>query len=117
MAAIERFRRGWHINTLLTSDELQATASAAGFAHESTHELSSYLELRRPRDRVIAALVAPAGWLPWRWTHLDPLLGGTALQTCLANGWIEYEVAVSGNGGPLKIVGPTSLLPRIIREP
>lgn len=91
---IERFCRGWHINTLLTGDEVQQLAHAAGFAHESTMDLSPYLELRRPRDRAIAALLAPAAWLPWRWTRLDPLLGGTALQTCLANGWLGYDVMV-----------------------
>jgi tocopherol O-methyltransferase len=94
VAAIDRFCRGWHINTMLTSEELRATAHAAGFAHESSRDLSPYLELRRPRDLVIAALVTPVGWLPWRWTRLDPLLGGTALQTCLANGWIAYELTV-----------------------
>lgn len=93
-AAIERFCRGWHINALLTSEELVATASAAGFAHESTQDLSPYLELRRPRDRAIAALVTLVSWLPWRSTRLDPLLGGTALQACLANGWVGYAMTV-----------------------
>lgn len=93
-AAVDRFRCGWHVNALLTADELRETAEAAGFVHQSSHDLTPYLELRRPRDRVIAALVASVSRLPWRWTRLDPLIGGTALQTCLVNGWIGYELMV-----------------------
>lgn len=93
-AAIERFCRGWHVNTLLTPDELRARAAAAGLAWESTEDLTPYLELGRPRDRLIAALTAPARWLPIRSTRLDPLLGGTALQTCLSKGWMGYELTV-----------------------
>lgn len=92
--AIERFCRGWHINSLLTPGELRTRADAAGFTWESTEDLTPYLELGRPRDRLIAALVAPARWLPFRWTRLDPLLGGTALQTCLSKGWMGYELTV-----------------------
>ena len=91
---IERFERGWHVNSLLTQDELRRAASAAGFAHEATTHLSPYLELRRLRDRAIAALVAVVGWLPMRSTGLAPLIGGSALQTCLANGWIAYDLTV-----------------------
>jgi SAM-dependent methyltransferase len=91
---IERFERGWHVNSLLTQEELRRTASAAGFAHEATTDLSPYLELRRVRDRAIAMLVAIVGWLPMRSTRLAPLVGGSALQTCLANGWIAYDLTV-----------------------
>jgi SAM-dependent methyltransferase len=93
-AAIERFCRGWHINTFLTSDELVRLAHDAGFAHVSTEPLSAYLELNRPRDRAIAAFVAPLGRLPWRWARLDPMIGGAALRTCLTKGWIGYDFVV-----------------------
>jgi cyclopropane fatty-acyl-phospholipid synthase-like methyltransferase len=53
---IDRFTRGWHINTLLCRDELRELASATGFEHESTVDLSPALEIRRLRDRVINAL-------------------------------------------------------------
>lgn len=91
---IERFVRGWHVNALLTSDQLRSLAEDEGFHHESTERLTPYLELRRPRDLAIAALAAPFALLPWHWTRLDPLIGGTALQTCLANGWVEYDLTV-----------------------
>jgi len=97
---IARFTRGWHVNSLLTPAQLHAVAAAAGFTHSATTDLTSYLELRRPRDRAIAALAAIAGWIPaiasdtWLSMRLAPLLGGSALQTALSNRWIEYHFAV-----------------------
>jgi SAM-dependent methyltransferase len=93
-AAIQRFCRGWHVNTLLTPGELQDLADAAGFAHQSTTDLSRYVEIGRPRDRLVDALASPIERLPWRWTRLDPWLGGSALQTCLRNGWLGYDFVV-----------------------
>jgi len=92
--AVDRFARGWHVNTLVEAAELRRYAAAAGFDHVSTADLTPWLELGRPRDRAIAALAPVLAWLPGassRWAHL---LGGAALQECLANGWIAYEMAV-----------------------
>lgn len=86
---INRFARGWHLNSLLTPDALHALARAAGFVHESTLDLSPWLERPRVRDRVLDALL---GWLPLHKTSLGPVLGGTALQTCLRRGWTGYEL-------------------------
>jgi ubiquinone/menaquinone biosynthesis C-methylase UbiE len=92
--AIHRFKRGWHVNSLLPAGELQSLAREAGFEHESTDDLSSYLELRRPRDRVIDAAVAVVGRLPLEATRFGPLVGGSALQKSLARGWIGYDLMV-----------------------
>ena len=93
-AAIERFRRGWRINTLLYPSELVSLASAAGFEHEVTLDLSRYLELHRPRDRAVDALLTLIGWLPLESSRLGYLVGGSALQQCLARGWLGYDLAV-----------------------
>lgn len=90
--AVDRYRRGWHVNTLLTRDELLLLAEHAGFALESAVDLLPYLALNRPRDRFIAAVAAVAGWLPVRSAGGDSLVGGDALRTCLTNGWIGYEM-------------------------
>lgn len=92
--AMEQFRRGWHVNSLLTAAELQALAASAGFEHERTLDLSPYLELYRPRDRAVSVFLALFGWLPLRRTPLGHLVGGSALQKCLARGWIGYDLAV-----------------------
>jgi SAM-dependent methyltransferase len=92
--AMHRFRRGWHVNSLLEAGELRSLAGEGGFEHESTEDLSSYLELRRARDRVIDAAVAIFGWLPLEETRFGHLIGGSALQKSLAGGWIGYDLIV-----------------------
>ena len=91
---VERFCRGWHINSLLQPQELQQLAKAAGFDHHSTIDLTEYLEIGRPRDQAIALLACLFGWIPAMSNRFDHLLGGNALQTCLSRRWIGYELAV-----------------------
>jgi hypothetical protein len=67
-------------------------AHAAGFVHEYTFDLTPWLELGRPRDRVLAALVALVGWLPPARARMGHVVGGTALQRCLRRGWIGYDL-------------------------
>ena len=92
--AVERFVRGWRINALLDREELRTVAGAAGFEHESTTDLTPFLEMRRPRDRAIAAFASIAGRLPLYGGRFGPMLGGSALQTCLARGWVGYDLVV-----------------------
>jgi cyclopropane fatty-acyl-phospholipid synthase-like methyltransferase len=89
---VDRYRRGWHVNALLTRDRLVKLATEAGFAFESAIDLSPYLELNRPRDRALAILAALVGWLPLHLVGGDSLVGGNALRRCLVNGWIGYEM-------------------------
>ena len=90
-AMIERFRRGWQVNTLLDRAEVRARAHAAGFEHVSTDDLSPYLELHRVRDRVAGLMLRLFGTIPWVARRFDYLAGGIALQTCLARGWVGYD--------------------------
>ncbi len=90
---IEQFRRGWHVNTLIDRDDVRALARAAGFEHESTVDLSPYLEIRRLRDRAGQVMLRLFGSLPLVATRFDYLSGGSALQTCLERGWIGYDLA------------------------
>jgi SAM-dependent methyltransferase len=92
--AREQFCRGWHVNTLVSPEELQAMAARAGFGHVSTTDLTPYLELGRPRDRVIDVAAAIFGWLPLDNTRVGHLLGGSALQRGLKRGWLGYDLAV-----------------------
>ena len=91
---IGQFCQGWHINTLLQQDEVRDLARAAGFEHESTRDLSPYLQLDRTRDRMIGVLLPLLAWLPLERTSFAHLRGGRALRTCLHRGWIGYEMAV-----------------------
>ncbi|MDP2318488.1 MAG: class I SAM-dependent methyltransferase [Acidobacteriota bacterium] len=91
--AIERFCRGWHVNTLLDREALQELASKHGLVNDSTVDLSAYLELGRPRDRALKALLPLLQLLPLAAGRFDYLSGGSALQECLTQGWIAYEMA------------------------
>ena len=82
------------MNALLRSAELHALSSAAGFEHESTVDLSPYLEIGRVRDRGINVLLTLLGWLPPGLTRFEHLQGGSALQKALARGWVAYDFAV-----------------------
>ena len=90
--ALDRFARGWHINSLLTRDTLTRRARDAGFVQEEATDFTRWLELGRPRDRMVAALVAMFGWLPLEESRFGMLAGGSALQTCLRRGWIGYDL-------------------------
>ncbi len=90
--AIEGFRRGWRINTLIEREELQRLAAGGGFAHDSTANLTPHLELHRPRDWMIACLAGVVRWLPLD-GPLGHLTGGAALSRCLHRGWITYDLA------------------------
>lgn len=92
--AIGRFCRGWHVNSLLEREQAGALAAAAGFELVRTTDLTPYLELGRPRDRLFDVMAAALARLPLRFSQLDPFLGGSALQTCLRRGWVGYDLAV-----------------------
>ena len=96
--AIDEFTEGWHINTLLERDALIHLAREAGFEHESTHDLTPLLELNRVRDVAIAVGVALLKRVPFGLQRFDYAVGGAALQTCLARGWIAYELSVFKSG-------------------
>jgi hypothetical protein len=73
-------------------------AGEAGFVHESTLDLTPLLEIKRIRDRAIAGGVALLKRLPLNIDRFDYVIGGDALQTCLARGWIGYELSVFRSG-------------------
>jgi tocopherol O-methyltransferase len=92
--AIEAFCRGWRINTLIDAARLCRLADQAGFDHHHTRDLTAAVEIDRPRDRIIAVLMGALDRLGLHWSALDPWAGGTALQRCLRNGWVAYELTV-----------------------
>lgn len=97
---LAQFCAGWRIGSLHTVDEVQAMAEPAGLTLVENLDLTPYLRLGRPRDRVIEVLVKATGKLPWIGRRLveQPLwanmVGGSALQTGLAQRWLEYRVLV-----------------------
>ena len=93
-SAVDRFCRGWHLNSLLTRDALCGAAAQAGFTHPATTDLTPWLKLGRPRDLALAALRVPLGWLGAASPRVASLAGSAALHECLVNGWVAYELTV-----------------------
>jgi cyclopropane fatty-acyl-phospholipid synthase-like methyltransferase len=88
---LAEFRAGWHVGSLLTVDQVSAIAAGHGLHLVRDVDLTPYLELRRPRDRVITALVGVGR--PFRRTNAfwQSLVGGNALQLALTHGLLRYR--------------------------
>jgi SAM-dependent methyltransferase len=91
---LQRFRQGWRASNLQAEVEARNLAQTAGFVHEETRDLTPYLEIRRPRDWLMAGLMRCFGWLPIRASYWSMLYGGHALQVCLQRGWIKHLFVV-----------------------
>ena len=91
---LKRFRDGWLAASLVDSRKFAALAHESGFAHVEDLDLTGYLELGRPRDLAIAALMRGIGWLPVRASYWAMLRGGHALQVALQRGYIRYLFSV-----------------------
>lgn len=85
------FIDGWKVGTLLTAQNVEALAAAKGFVLQSDVDLSSYLEIGRPRDKMIKMIIPFIRPLRQRSSFLDNLIGGSALQECLQKGMIQYR--------------------------
>lgn len=92
--ALDEVRRCWLAHTLITSERANALAERAGYRLERNLDLTPRLELRRLRDRVIAAAVTVGRHLPQRGYRLRSLIGGNALQQALLSGLIEFRCLV-----------------------
>lgn len=91
---LDEVRRCWLANTLISTASAETLAKAAGFSLERNADLTSQLELRRPRDRVIAAAVTLGRHLPIPGYAWRALVGGNALQEGLLGGLIQYRFLV-----------------------
>lgn len=98
-SSLARFEQGWHLNALLPPDDVVALARTAGLHLVERRSLTQWLRLGRPRDHLISAGLALFGWLPLERTPVAHLVGGAALQRCLARGWVTYELLVFSHTG------------------
>jgi SAM-dependent methyltransferase len=88
------FRRGWHVGSLITTPQAEVHAEAAGLRLIDNQDLTPYLRLRRPCDRLIATFVNVGRGLPFRSPWWDSWVGGHAIQRCLLKGLIRYHFLV-----------------------
>jgi cyclopropane fatty-acyl-phospholipid synthase-like methyltransferase len=91
---LDDVRTGWLANTLVTPEEATGLAAREGFELQKDVDLTPYLELGRPRDRMISLLVALGRRLPFTGFAWRSLVGGNALQRALETGLLEYRFLV-----------------------
>ncbi len=88
---VARFRKGWHLNNLLTVQATIKAADEAGFTLLEKHDLSAYVRSFNP---ALLWLVTTLTRLPVRHAYWQNLSGGTALQVCVRQGWTQYQALV-----------------------
>lgn len=91
---VETFRAGWQADGLRSRQTVRSLARDEGFVCRGDRDLTPDLHLHRLRDRLIAWGVVPLKPLLWRWVYFRSLIGGHALQQCLAAGLIRYRCLV-----------------------
>lgn len=91
---LDDIRRHWLANSLVTVARATELAERHGFTLESNRDLTSRLELGRPRDRVLAALVAVGRRLPLTGYRFRSFVGGHALQVGLRSGLLAFHALV-----------------------
>jgi SAM-dependent methyltransferase len=91
---VHTFRRGWHAHSLLTEEEIAERAGAAGLRLRENRDLTSYVELERPRDRVIRVIAPLIPRLNLRGPFWENMHGGDALQRALLSGLVAYRYMV-----------------------
>jgi cyclopropane fatty-acyl-phospholipid synthase-like methyltransferase len=85
------FRTGWRVGSLLTVEQLRALAAPYGLTLVRDLELTTWLELRRPRDRWISGLVTLGRVMRVSGDYWQSLVGGDALQRALQHGLLSYR--------------------------
>jgi SAM-dependent methyltransferase len=89
---LDKTRWGWLANCLVSPDDVIALAAKYGLDCAANDDLTEFLELGRPRDRLLELAVAlgapfkPSSWLFRSW------VGGVALQKCLKKRALEYRL-------------------------
>jgi cyclopropane fatty-acyl-phospholipid synthase-like methyltransferase len=88
---LDEFRAGWRLGSLVTVDQIATLAAGHALTLIRDRDLTPALELRRPRDRWIAAMVPLARVLRPPGEYWRSLVGGNALQFALIHGLLSYR--------------------------
>ena len=88
---LKDFRVGWEVGSLLTVEQVRTLANKHGLVLVRDLDLTPHLELRRPRDRWITAVVTLGRVFRPKGEYWRSLLGGDALQRALVRGLLNYR--------------------------
>lgn len=93
------FRRGWHVKTFLPVSGIIELAGDHGFSHLRCDDLSDWVVLDRPRDRLVRVAAHIARIIdrgprdgPFRTPWWDNLRGGDALQQLEKRRRMSYQI-------------------------
>lgn len=86
------FRHGWMAGSLISGEAAEAMASEYGLRLRRTLNLTPYMRLDRPRDKVIGLLSAVAGKWMQRSTYFKMMHGGYAKQQSLKQDLLRYQL-------------------------
>lgn len=98
---VSEFRRGWHVKTFLPVSSITELARIHGFEPTHCEDLSGYVVLDRPRDRLVHIAAGLARSLdrqpaadrgPLRSAWWDNIRGGDALQQLEKRGLMSYQL-------------------------
>lgn len=87
---VNAFRHGWFAPGIVTLEDL--CKYACGFSLEKKVNLTSFLELHRLRDYMIAVISPLLKYTPGY--YFNSLIGGNALRYCLLHNLIEYNIVI-----------------------
>lgn len=85
------FRSGWFADSLMTENKISQLALATGLQLQLSENLTPYLRLGRPRDKLIGLARLLAGPYMRRSLYLRALSGGYAKQQCIKAGVVQYR--------------------------
>jgi SAM-dependent methyltransferase len=88
---VQDFQRGWRASSLMRAEAIDAIAAAHRLELVEDRDLSSYLELDRPRDFVIHSFVTLGRALQLESERFMALSGGDALRDGLKRGLVSYR--------------------------
>jgi SAM-dependent methyltransferase len=91
---LDCYQRNWLLPGLRSPSALEAVAGPSGFRLITNIDLTPWLRLKRPRDRLISLCVKWFGPLMERNTYFQSLVGGDAKQRCYAVGLTHYRLLV-----------------------
>ena len=99
---VRELQHGWQASSLLKPEHVDTIAAAHGLELVDDQDFTPLLELDRPRDRVLGAVVAlgrPVFSASPRWClRWMSLSGGHALRQCLKKGHVRYRYRVWQKG-------------------
>jgi SAM-dependent methyltransferase len=95
---VRDFQRGWRASSLMRPQVIDAVAAANRLELVEDRDLSSYLELDRPRDYMVHTFVSVGRALRLESERFMALSGGDALRDCLKHGLVSYRFRVWRRG-------------------